>query len=205
MPQGVSFDRPMKRTLPERTRSSAARNVSSIGVASASSPAFQPRDAKARGGAVGPVELVEVDIIGLQPSQAVFDSAHQIVAVKPGVSFAYPGEAARRSADRLARQYDFLPAAPAREPVADDLFGRSVALLDRRDRVHLRRIPEIDAALQRVVHLSMTFGLRVLPAPGHRAKANGADLHVCAAQSPVLHVIPCRIYQTYRKSVRTPV
>ena len=83
---------------------------------------------------------------------------------------------------------DHLVALAARlEPGADDALGRAGGLGFGRDRIELGRVPEIDALVERVIHLLVAFGLGVLLAPGHGAEADQADVEAGAAELAVLH------------------
>ena len=92
--------------------------------------------------ALGPVDLVEVDDVGLQPAQAEPRSLATMSPVKVGPD---PAHAARQ-AGRLGSQHHALAhARAAGEPAADDGLGGARS---RRagHRVHLGRVDEVDAA-----------------------------------------------------------
>jgi hypothetical protein len=123
------------------------------------------------------MELVEVDVIGLQPREAVIDGGDDIAPVELVAAAADILEAPVRP-DDLGGENHLVAFLAAGEPGADDALGIAKAFLGRRHRVHLRRVPEIDAALQRVIHLGMAVRLAVLPPPGHGAQADRADADV---------------------------
>ena len=74
--------------------------------------------------AVDVVHLVEVDVIGLQPAQALFARAADVQRREPAVvrPLGHRTEDLRREHDLLA------PTAALREPAADDLLGHALAL-----------------------------------------------------------------------------
>jgi hypothetical protein len=55
-------------------------------------------------------------------------------------------------------------------PSADDGFRASLGLWLRRDGIDLGGVEDIDAAVERVVHLGVAFGFAVLLAEGHGAE-----------------------------------
>ena len=73
------------------------------------------------------------------------------------------------------------------EPSADDRLGAALRLRLRRDGVDLRGVEEVDAALDRIVHLRVAFGLGVLLAEGHGAERERAHLYAGPAEFPILH------------------
>ncbi len=130
--------------------------------------------------ALRPMKLIEVDIVGLQPLQAVIDGGEDIAPVELVVAAA-DGLEAPVGPDDLGGEDHLVAFLAAGEPGADDPLGIAEALLGRRHRIHLRRVPEIDAALQRVIHLGMAVRLAVLPPPGHGAQADCADRDVSSS------------------------
>ena len=98
----------------------------------APSPARSPPTACA---AVDVVHLVEVDVVGLQPAQAVLAGAPDVV----GGQAALVGPVAHPAVD-LGGQHDPLaPSAALRQPAADDLLGDALAASSRRRRWRCRR------------------------------------------------------------------
>ena len=80
----------------------------------------------------------------------------------------------RRGPCHLGGQNDPVPVPPRSEPCADDFLGPTIGLGTGRDRIHLCRVDEIDAVIQRVIHLRVSVGLVVLLAERHGAEADGA-------------------------------
>ena len=143
----------------------------------------QVQRAEERHVAVRPVDLVEVDDIGLQPLQAGVAGLRDLGRREVGAAVAHPVHVARGSG-HLGRQHDALAhSGAAREPVADDGLGGAVGLAPRRHRVHLGRVDEVDAAGHGVVQQGMGFGLGHLFAKGHGAQANFRDFQAAAAHA----------------------
>ena len=132
------------------------------------------------------MDLVEVDIVGLQPLQRFVDrvenvGAHQLrrpVAAKPG---------ARRAPHHLGGEDDLVAVLARLHPVADIGLGAPLRLRLGRDRIELGRVEEIDAAIEGEIHLGVAVGLGVLLAPGHGAEADRGNMDVGAAEAALLH------------------
>lgn len=67
------------------------------------------------------------------------------------------------------------------EPGADDGFGAALGLRLRWNGIKLGGIEDVDAAVDRVVHLRVAFGFGILLAEGHGAEAERADFEASAA------------------------
>src|SRR5690606_23756370 len=139
------------------------------------------------GAALGPVQLVEVDPVGLQALQALVQGGDYVLAVVLQVAAADVADAVA-GAGHLARQDPLGAIAADLEVVADDALGGAVGLGTRRHRVHLGGIEEVDAGGAGAVDMGEALGLAVLLAPGHAAQAEGANPDVAAAQLTVFHV-----------------
>ena len=140
------------------------------------------------GAALRPVQLVEVDPVGLQALEAIVQRRDYVLAIVLELAAADVVDAVAGAGD-LARQHPVGAVATGLEVVADDAFGGAVGVAARRDRVHLGGIEEVDAAGLGAVDLGETLGLAVLFAPGHAAQAQGADLQIAAAQLAIFHVL----------------
>ena len=130
----------------------------------------------------GAVDLVQVDVVGLQPAQARLDLAHQPA---PAVA-ALVGVLAHRPV-RLGRQHDVLAA--ALQGLADDLLG-----LPRR--VHVGGVDDVDPGVERRVDdPDGVVVVGVAPrAEHHRAERERADLDAGTAERAHLHAAqpaPC--------------
>ena len=133
--------------------------------------------AKDRGMALGPVDLVEVDHIGLQAAQAAVAGGQDVL---PGQAraFADPGHATGR-ARHLGRQHQFFAGTGVlSEPVANKGFGRATGVGRSRHGIHLGRVNEVDARFERTVQDGVRIGFTHLLAEGHGAQANRGHLQV---------------------------
>src|SRR6186997_1901373 len=74
-----------------------------------------------------------------------------------------------------------------RKPSADDGLGAALGLAFGRYRIDFRRIENVDAAVDRTIHLRVTFGFGVLLAEGHSAEAELAHLQPGAAKLAITH------------------
>ena len=149
---------PITRTLPWCTRSDSAPSVSSMSVRR-----------------VGPVGLVEVDVVGVEPAQAVLDLPHDPAAGRPAVVRVL---AHRRH--ELGGQHDLV--APALERLADDLLRLAAG-------VHVGGVDEVDAAVERGVD-DLDAVVVVAVAPGaehHRPEAVAADLDPGGTERGAFH------------------
>ena len=119
---------------------------------------------------VRPMKLIEVDIVGLEPLEAPVQRLDKLrPALPPGRAvLAQPGHF--RAADGLGGDHHFVAGFMRGKPGADDGFGAPLRLGLGRDGVDLGGVEHIDAAVERVVHLGVAFGLAVLLAEGHGAK-----------------------------------
>jgi hypothetical protein len=93
--------------------------------------------AKEVGGTAGPVHLIEVHVVGLQPLEAAVDRLHEVPAVESVVAatdVVQPQNVAR--ARYLGGQDDAVAAAPLPDPTADDPLGGAIGFGPRRHGVH---------------------------------------------------------------------
>jgi hypothetical protein len=136
--------------------------------------------------ALGPVDLVEVDHLGLQALKTGVAGANNVIR-RQARAFTNPGHAAR-GAGHLAGQRDLIAHAGAGlEPAADDGFRRTTGGLAGRHGIHLGRIEEIHAALHGAVHDAPGFSFVDLLAECHGAKTDGADAQIALPQSDGIH------------------
>jgi len=113
------------------------------------------------------MQLVKVDVIGLQPLERSFDRMVDVFGVenRPAAPGTQPvGVAA--SGD-LGGDNHLVAVLARGDPASDDALSRTLSLPPRRDGIDFRRVNEVDAALEGVVQLRMALGLAVLFAPGH--------------------------------------
>src|SRR5690606_10844179 len=145
----------------------------------------------------GPVDLVEIDIIGLEAAEAGLQRLADSGAVGPPSA---AQETAAAAAD-LAGQDPFVAVAMGGEPIADDFLGAAAGRGAARHGIEFGRIHEIDTGIARQGDLRMALGLGILAAPGHGAEADIGDLEVRATERLELHTeIP---FEAARKAGRT--
>ena len=127
---------------------------------------------------IRPVDLIQVDVVRLQPAQAVLH-----LPDKPPPRVALHVDVPAHRPVRLGGQHHIIPAAAQRLP--DDLLR-----LPRR--IHIRRIDEIDPAVQGGVNdPDAILMIGITPdAEHHRAQAIGAHPHPGPAQRPHPHPWP---------------
>ncbi|MNP13392.1 hypothetical protein D3C76_1056710 [compost metagenome] len=138
------------------------------------------------GAALRPVQLVEVDPVGLQPLQAGVEGGDDVLAVVLQLAVADMADAVAGAGD-LAGEDPVVAIAVLAEPVADDLFGARIGFRAGRYRVHLGGVDEVDAGCPGALDLREGFRLAVLFAPGHGSQAERTHLDVGLAERTVLH------------------
>src|SRR3569832_593821 len=136
--------------------------------------------------AVGPVQLIEVDVIGLQAFQAGVEGEAEVVGIETRIAVAYPGEFGA-AACGLGREDHVLTAMALLEPAADVFLRSAVGLGPGRHRVHLGGVNEIDTRLEGIIELLVRLGLAVLLAEGHGTETHRAHLDVGVSQMTVFH------------------
>jgi hypothetical protein len=131
-----------------------------------------------RGVGIGAMHLVEVDPVGLQPCQAVFDSGGEMT---PRVTT--PVSILRRYREMTLGGEDHLVAAPL-EGLPDDCFALPIG-------VHVRGVYEVDATVQRGMHDSCAVGSVWIAdrTEHHRPQAQGADMHSGLAKRAASRVL----------------
>lgn len=167
--------------------------------------------AKQRHGAIGPVKLIEIDIVRLKPPQRAFDGLVDVARVEAGGLAVGTEPGIGAASDDLRREDHLVAGAAALEPAAEDLLGRALRLRLGRDRVELGRVEEIDPLIERIVELRVALGLGVLLAPRHGPEADRRDAKAGAAKwaiiergkvCPGVHVRP--VYCELRKAGGPP-
>ena len=104
------------------------------------------------------------------------------------------------SAVHLGGEDDLVaPAAALGDPPADDLLGDPFAGLPS---VHVGRVEEVDAQVERPVHDGVAVVFRGLRAEVHRAEAQPADRQAGASEIRVLHAVHPSSVQAGRPAVR---
>ena len=163
---------------------SSASSCSRIGVASGLSLAgIELPLAEQRRVALGPVNLVQIQIVGLQPREAGVDRGFDLLARELG-TVADPGDLPRRTG-HLGGQHD-LVARLVFQPRPDVLLGLALRMGAGRDRIHLGGVDEVHAVGHRIVELRMRLGFGVLLTPGHGAQADLRYIELAGPQFSVL-------------------
>ena len=134
--------------------------------------------AKVIGTAVGPVQLVKIDVVGLQAAQAALEAEPNLVRADRNAVLDMVVTGARN----LGCENDIVTAPRGGQPGADDFLGTAGGCGIHRARgIELGGVDEIDAVIERKVDLCMTLGFGVLRTPGHRAQADFADLEIAGS------------------------
>jgi hypothetical protein len=125
---------------------------------------------------IGSVHLVEVDVIRVEPGQAVVDRAEQVASrVAAPVASLLECEVALRREDHVV--------APSAERLADDDLGLP-------GRIHVRGVDEVDAAVECCVndpHAVVVVGIAG-GAEHHGAEREARDGHPGSPEDRVGHV-----------------
>jgi hypothetical protein len=126
------------------------------------------------------VHLVQVDPVGLQPAQRLVTGLDDVARGQALVvgALAHPAVHLRRDHHRFA------PTPALREPPPDDLLGDAFAELPA---VHVGRVVELDAEVERAIHDLEAVRLGGLRAEVHRAETQARDAQPGAAEVCVLH------------------
>ena len=127
--------------------------------------------------ALRPVNLVQVDDIGLQTLQAGVARSHDVFG-RHAIAFTHPRHTTRRACD-FGGQHDFLPRTRALgQPVANDGFCRAKRFCFGGHRINFGGVDEVDTACQRMVEDVVCVVFFDLFTKGHGAQANGCDMQV---------------------------
>src|SRR5688500_1072318 len=101
---------------------------------------------------VGPVNLIKVDVVSLQPAKRCLTRRHDLVAVNEAATTAHRrSEPSVSGASDFRRDRDAL-ARLGRQPAPDDFFSQTDSLFARRDWIDLGCVKEVYAAMVRAVH-----------------------------------------------------
>ena len=135
---------------------------------------------------VRPVQLIQIDHIGLQPPQRPLHSAAQRGGGDRG---AIPHRALA-CAGHLCGQNHPVARPAFGNPSADDLFGAAdIFGKNRVRRIHLGSVPEGQPVFQRQIDLVMRPRLGCLGAPGHRAQAEFGYAKAGPAKRQLFHAV----------------
>ncbi len=137
---------------------------------------------KSRHMALGPMDLVQVNDIGLQALQAGVARGQDVLGCH-ALTRTHPRHSPRWTG-HFGGQHDALAHARVLgQPTANDGFRRSIGFGPGGHRIHLRRVDEIDPQGHGTVQDGMGRGLVDLLAKGHGAQANGGDVQIALSQA----------------------
>ena len=124
----------------------------------------------------GPMQLVEVNHIGLQSAQTAFAGFDDVLCAHIHRPAAHPGHAAR-GAGHFGRQNKLLAHAGVfGKPVAQKGFGDLKGFRPWRHRIHFSGVPKSQATCDSVAEQAVGAGFIDLFAKRHGAKADGGDV-----------------------------
>ena len=137
--------------------------------------------------AIRPVDLIEVNVIGLEALKAQIGGFRNVLAVDPllSVAFTNPGHAIGGPGD--LRGDNELVSFVFREPLSEALLCPSLSFGSVWHGIDLGGIDEVDAAGYCVVELLARVVDAVLLAPGHGAKTDFRNLKIAGAKLTVSH------------------
>ena len=133
------------------------------------------------------MQLIQIDAVDLQAPQAAIQRRLQVFPVEARPAFTDVVNPALAGACRLAGEDDLVAVAGLFQPVSDDLLGAPIGFRARRNGIEFRRVEEIHALRQRVIHLFEGLGPGVLLPPGHGTQADDADFDIGVAEFAILH------------------
>jgi len=142
---------------------------------------------------VRPMDLVEVDVVGLQPFKAVVYRSGNVFPVDVR-AVADPGKTARGSGNLGGD--DQLIAALVFQPGADITPGAPLRFGARRNRIHFGGIDEVHSARYRQIELRVGIRFAVLFAECHRTEAQCRHFQIAGTQLPVFHIHSFKISAT---------
>ena len=152
------------------------------------------------------MHLVEVDVVRLEPREALVDRLDDVGARKRRLPVAVSKPVALTAADDLrGKDHARAGALPRGEPGADDLLRAPLRFALGRDGIHLGGVEQVHAAVDREVHLLVALRFGVLLAPGHGAERQRAHLEPGVAERAVLHPsLQCEAARPDGHTVSTP-
>ena len=134
-------------------------------------------------GVVGGMGLVQVDVVGLQATQAVFARFHDVLAAEALVI-----ETGTHPPPALRGKHNVLAGTTRREPPAHDGFGLAVDVESSAKRIDIRCVEEGDTVFNGGVHDGEGCRLVCLVAEGHGAEAYLGNTQASPAQLLDLHL-----------------
>ena len=141
------------------------------------------------GSMIRPMGLIQVDVIRLQPPQAVLIGPHDLATIQGREAIAHGRtEPAMTWPRDLGCQDDFTTRFRL-QPAAHDFLRDAKLLCTRRHRIHLCRVEEVDASVHGAIHHGERSLLIGLQAEGHGAHANVRHHKAAASQSSASHKV----------------
>ena len=126
------------------------------------------------------MELVEVDVVGLQPVQGGVDCVEDVPPGVPGVEGRGPGWS-----EALRGKDETVPS--SLQPATEDLLGATLGCEIAAERISVRGVDEVDAALCSPIEDRDRGRLVTLQSEGHRPKTELRHLEAGSSESRVIH------------------
>jgi hypothetical protein len=128
---------------------------------------------KKRHVAIRPVDLIQIDVVGLQAFEAAVNGLLDVFSVDSG-AVTHPSKSTRWPSD-FAGDNEFVTLLVF-EPSAYVFFSAKTGFCFGRHRIHLGGVYEIDTLRCSVIQLARSIGNGVLFAEGHRSEAEFGNL-----------------------------
>ena len=132
--------------------------------------------AKRRNVAVWPVNLIQIDVIGLQAFQRAFARIDDVGFVNRSCAVANP--ITPTGPGDFGAQHHLFAIAGNSQPLAQDDLGAQPRFGLRWHRIHLGGVNKIHAMLHCPIELRMGLSFGVLLAPSHGAQADDGDVEI---------------------------
>ena len=126
------------------------------------------------------MELVEIDVVGSQTAQGCVDRVEDVPPGVPGVEGRRPGRS-----EALRGEDETVPS--SLQPATEDLLGATLGCEIAAERIGVRGVDEVDAALGSPIEDRDRGGLVGLQSEGHRPKTELRDLKAGPSESRVIH------------------
>ena len=178
---GASPSRSLVQSAAQSCQAGEHRGAEIADLALASEVVQRPQRLLQRRRGVGPVQLIEVEMIGLEPAQASLDLRHDVVAAAPPVI-----RPLTHLVVDLRGQHN--PVAPALDGLSDQLLRPSLG-------VDVGGVQHVNPGIERGMHQGDCRSGFDPPTELRRPQPQGRDPHTRAAQLAILHrSIPLRFH-----------